>query len=456
MRIAVSSFSLLTVMAYTACSPAGKGFSTSRPLSSIDQSSNAGLPTPDNDSSRDPASIGNSTSYFSNFVLPSGTNLNQLESDFINPVSSSGEDNRYSTAIFGMAKESLKYNTTDLSYETLQIPTQYMNNGMGSLVVQLYKSRDSSLRKAPLAVVLNPLYSGEFDSQMTRYIDYFGKRGFHVLVVVSPWSPDVTTRSPDFMPGDVWTEARMIMEVTDKVVRENLGRENVRGATLIGMSYGAFLAAIVKSYDARTEQPLIDGPTVLLNPPHDIIHSLKNIDRQVSETTQYAFECILGGGINGLVTQILEAQDYNSVDWDETCSKYSFTQAGFNATLVATVGILNLTKDLGLTTSEVLEVTYETYLYDLAKINPKAGESDLGYWMAESKMRGYSKFIVLSSDDDNINEGNNLNQNSYYNFNDSNWVRLTKGGHTGFRSQKSKNPNCGSDWNHCLMNAIYP
>lgn len=434
----------ILLTAYTNCGPVGKGSVTTTPSS--------GLQNPG--SSTNP--LINQSAYFSSYQLPSASSLNQLENDFISPVSNTNSDNRYAAALYGMAKEVLQFQSIDIQFESIEVATQFLNNGSSKLPVQIFKSGTNKIKKAPLAIIVNPLYSGEFAYQMNRYIEYFGQRGFHVAVIASPWSPDVLSRFPTFMPGDVWTEAKMIMEVVDKVARLNIGLENISGTTMVGLSYGAFLSAVVKYYDSKTEQPIIDGPTILLNPPHDIIHSLKNIDRQVQESASVGASCLLSGGFNQLLAKVLSSQSFTEADLNENCSKYFFTTIGFRATLMASVGYLNLTKNLGLSASEVFNITYEQYINDVAKISPKAGESDLGYWLAESKSRGYTKFIVLSSEDDNINENKSLANNLHFNFDDSNWIRLQKGGHTGFRASKSRNPACTTDWNTCMFDLLFP
>ncbi len=392
--------------------------------------------------------------YFSTYTHPTSSEFVALTGKYITQVHPQGIDNRYSAAVYGLTREMIKYETISIAPTRLELTSKFMN---GLLPVQLHIAKNgSSVKRAPIAVILNPLYSGEFTGQMNRFIQYFGSKGYHVLVFMNPWSGDVTSKNPKFMIGDVWKEAEMHIEIMDQVIAQRIGKDNVSGGTLVGLSYGAFLGSIVKAYDQKRTNPVIDGPTLLLSPPHDILKSIKNLDRQIRDSSGLAFNCILKANALTLMSDAKNKTDYNDTNIDETCAKFVMSFVGFQATLKITVANLNDSKKLGLSLSQIASVTYESYMRDIAKLNPTVKETDLGHWMSESKLYGYDKFLVVASADDNINEGVALrNFSYYYGFNTSNSVLLPTGGHTGFRAARSTDTTCGQDWTTCMLNLVY-
>ena len=392
--------------------------------------------------------------YFATYAHPTTTEFVSLTNKYVPQVHPEGIDNRYSAAVYGLTREMVKYETISIKPTKLELTSKFMN---GTLPVNLYIAKNgTTIKRAPIAIILNPLYSGEFTGQMNRFIQYFGAKGYHVLVFMNPWSSDVTSKNPKFMIGDVWREAEMHIEIIDQVIAQRIGANNVSGGTLVGLSYGAFLSSIVKAYDQKRANPVIDGPTLLLSPPHDILKSIKNLDRQITESSGLAFNCVLKGNAFSLLGQAKDKTDYNDTNIDETCAKFVMSFVGFQATLKMTVNNLNNSKNLGLSLAQIASVTYESYMRDIAKLNPTVKETDLGHWMSESKLLGYNKFLVVASADDNINEGVALRNFSYYYlFNTSNSVLLPTGGHTGFRAARSTDTTCGADWTACMLNLVY-
>jgi predicted alpha/beta-fold hydrolase len=436
----IAVIGLITVL-FTNCGKSGAGFSSTT-STSTDTGTNGGGST----------SGGSSNTSLDNVGRLTESEATTLVNNFIPQVAKNGLDNRYSTALFGAAREIVQYQTITTAYKNVYVPTPYLKNG--NLLVRIHKSKNA---KAPLAILLNPLYSDQFAYQMERLMEFYGKKDYHVMVFMNTWSPEVLSKNPSFFPGDIWTEGKMHLELVDKLVTEQFGgRTNIAGATLAGISYGAFMSTIVKAYDQRRANPLITGPTLVINPPHNILQSMKNIDKQIDSINELdILNCTFSGGFLGLVQQAQTVDDYNKTNLSESCSKYLFTRVGFQITLINAVTTMNTPKSLGLTLSQISNMRYNTYMTQVAKLTPPTAEADIGYWMADAKSRGYDKFTVLISADDSINEGNNLANNIYYNYNNTSLIMVPTGGHTGLREAKSRDKTCGKDWTMCFLNAIY-
>lgn len=375
----------------------------------------------------------------------------ELLEDFIPQVDPTGRDNRYSTALFAIAREMIVVKET-VKFTEVEISTPYLKDG--PLKIQLHKSANEV---APLAIIMNPLFSGDFQDQMLRFKEFYAKKGYHVLVFPNTWSPEYLNHNPSFFPGDIWTEAKMHLELFDQLIDGKIGRGRVRGVTLIGLSYGAFLGGVVKAYDQRRSRPLIDGPTLLLNPPHDIVHSLRTIDRQVTEVGLIdGAKCLLNGGLAAIVAAAFKVGDYNEAKLNEACAKYLLTTVGFDLILKYSIASLNFSKKLGLSAKEIAAVTFENYIHKIAKLKPSPSDSDLGYWLSEARKNGYGKILVVNSKDDSINEGNDLKINPYFKFTAQTLLSMPTGGHTGLREAKSAKPGCGPEWIACLLMTIYP
>lgn len=392
------------------------------------------------------------TDYVGSLKPLTSAQASKLVSEFIPQVANDGKDNRYSAALFGVAREMIEYKDIAIHFDDLEVAIPQLTKG--KLPVQFHRS---SKGKAPLAIILNPLYSGEFEAQMSRYKKFYGDKDFHILVFINTWSPLFIDRAPTFMPGDIWKEGQMHLQVIDKLVNEVIGKSNVTGATMVGLSYGAFMSSIVKYYDSQRSPQLITGPVMAVNPPHDIYNSLRNIDRQNAEVNGWTdgLACLLSGGFFNVMQMAAQYDDYNKTVFNEKCAKYVFVKVGFNETLKNAIRGLRTSKGITQTDAQIDAATYQNYMNNIAKLAPKAWETDIGYWMSEAQKTGYNKFLVVISQDDNINEGNSLATNAYFNFNATNLITLPTGGHTGFREGKSTNSSCRKNWESCLLNAVY-
>lgn len=292
----------------------------------------------------------------------------------------------------------------------------------------------------PLVVLINPLFSTFMLRQMQAVANYFIQNGAHVLEFENTWTKGFAkNKNYPFIPGDMWNEARMQLEILNSFTNNKLGgTEHISQVVLIGASYGSFLAAAMKAYDTQSDQPLIQGPTLLLSPPHDIFNSMRNLDRQHQEVlAEKNFRrCFLPHNFLGLLERGFLVKEFNQKPMEENCAKRFLVQFGFFGQLKRIVKMLNKTKHLHLSREKINHITFESYAQDIAKLKPTTEfpheETNIGYWMNISKQSGYDRFVVVTTVDDNINEGLHFADNRYYDFTNTNTIVLPTGGHLGY------------------------
>jgi len=294
--------------------------------------------------------------------------------------------------------------------------------------------------------------------QMQFIANYFIKSGAHVLEFENTWTSSFAkNKNYPFVPGDMWNEARMQLEILKSFTKNKLGGPTqISKVVLIGASYGSFLASVMKAYDAISERPLIQGPTVLLSPPHDILNSMKNLDRQHQEVLAHksSLSCYFPQKFLTLLKRGLLAQDFNQKPLNEKCAKAFLVNFGFFGQLKRIVKMINKSKRLHLSRKKIKQITFESYAQDIAKLQPSTNfpkeETNIGYWMNLSKLNNYDRFIIVTTKDDNINERMDFKDNRYYNFTNSNTLLLPTGGHLGYAGVQLSN----STWMQELLTVI--
>lgn len=379
--------------------------------------------------------------------------LEEVLGKYVVPGGNNKADNRYSSTLFGVTRETIAHHFTFTCHHEEKIPTAMLESGFAPVQLHLVRDEKKNVKPAPLAILLNPMFSGVFEGQMVRFLDFFAARGYHVAVFMNTWSKSITDQKPKFFPGDVIREASLNMELIDYVVNNKIGRANITGATMVGLSYGAFMSSVVKSIDSHRENPLIDGPTLVLEAPTDISRSAENIDRQLEEVAADTAKCTKAN--ISFFAQMLIHSDFNKISNDENCAKQLFLTVGFHDRFHDMLRKFNDAKKLGLSEEQLKSMTFKSYVDGLVKQNVQPGYSDVGYWISDAQKTGYNKFLVLTTLDDNINEGTDLRTNAYARFDNSNLIVLPRGGHTGFRAMKSSDPTCGADWTDCFLKAVY-
>jgi hypothetical protein len=370
----------------------------------------------------------------------------------------------FGASVHGIFREIKRFRKIETSYETPSIVSQFLRSG--GLRVQLHIERrpDGRPAPAPLAIVLNPIFGENAYAQMNRYIDFFGKRGYHVVVFQSTFADAVTAMNPTFFPGDLAQEATMHHQVIQSVIHTRIGPANVTGATLVGLSYGSFLGAVLKAQDAGLEHPLINGPVLLLNPPFDILHSMNNLDRYVREAHEqgdtHCFSAIRPWKVTDfarLLGQGFLNPDASTASIDESCAKGMLSVLGFQGRLEhAAEQLSDSREDVRLSRHEIRNITFDTYINRIARVPNLMGDSRLSHWLGLAKDRGFDRFLILGSSDDFINTGYDLRDDPSEFYSPEHMMMVPTGGNTGLRSAGSNARSCKSGlWFDCLLDRIF-
>ncbi len=367
---------------------------------------------------------------------------------------------RYATSTHGILRQMVigrPLKRRDQRLKKISIPIKTYKNMAVEVRYFIQKTQNSNDLR-PLVVLINPLFSTFSMRQMQFIANYFIKSGAHVLEFENTWTSSFAkNKNYPFVPGDMWNEARMQLEILKSFTKNKLGGPTqISKVVLIGASYGSFLASVMKAYDAISERPLIQGPTVLLSPPHDILNSMKNLDRQHQEVLAHksSLSCYFPQKFLTLLKRGLLAQDFNQKPLNEKCAKAFLVNFGFFGQLKRIVKMINKSKRLHLSRKKIKQITFESYAQDIAKLQPSTNfpkeETNIGYWMNLSKLNNYDRFIIVTTKDDNINERMDFKDNRYYNFTNSNTLLLPTGGHLGYAGVQLSN----STWMQELLTVI--
>lgn len=247
----------------------------------------------------------------------------------------------------------------------------------------------------------------------------------------------------------------MHAEVIDQLVHE-IGEAKVSGATLVGVSYGAFLGAIIKAGDAARKHPLINGPVLLINPPYEILNSAKNLDRFSREALSDISRCFASFNLAGILLNGFLVGDNQRVRMDERCAKVLLNSFGVRDRINHFLTSLDNTLHLALSWLRIINTPFEDYIDNIAHIKREDGQAELNSWLKLARTHGFRSTLVVASADDPINERFDFSRSYAGPIASDQFLEVPTGGHTGLRSAGSRDPNCRSGmWLDCLLKQIY-
>ncbi len=148
--------------------------------------------------------------------------------------------------------------------------------------------RDSrgKIKRAPLVVVLTGIFGHTEDPVAASVISVWKAREAHVLSINNAWTPRYQSFAPAALPGEIREEARIVLDVVEEATLR-IPSGYVSSVSLVGVSYGGFLAAAVAGLDAEAQMSgkkgLIDKTITLISPPIDFSGSMGRFDRGFSQ-----------------------------------------------------------------------------------------------------------------------------------------------------------------------------
>jgi predicted alpha/beta-fold hydrolase len=302
--------------------------------------------------------------------------------------------------------------------------------------------REEKTVRSPLVVVIPGIFSSAVDSRARLLHRRFKKMGYHVAVLPNPWSDVYIKANPNSMPGDVFHEAKVMLELLTDAKRR-VGEENITVTHVVGLSYGGYLAPIVATFDKLDHYNLIDGQTTMVGPPLDMRTTIKKLDKlielEIPEVRDVEFRTLVK-----VIADYLKFRSGDNIS--PTSKKYSrplVVSYGFHKPLLSTLKRLNKVKKMDFipkfeNKEERIEwenqIGFRFYLDEIAPEIRQYLDShfaDLHYWMDKAMALNDGKVRLITAADDFLNTTDIEPYQSKARAEEHTMV-LPSGGHLGF------------------------
>ena len=111
------------------------------------------------------------------------------------------------------------------------------------------------------------------------------EKGHHVVGLGNPLGTWAIKQKPNYTVGNFVRESEVYLDIM-REVHAWLSARGLAGeqVNLVGVSYGGFIGAIIKSMDVARSTKLINGITTLLSPPLIMGHCASNMDHALFQT----------------------------------------------------------------------------------------------------------------------------------------------------------------------------
>ena len=151
----------------------------------------------------------------------------------------------------------------------------------------LVKDESGRIKRAPLVVFITGIFGNPFTGLGRHMIKHLSDNGLHVIGLGNPLGKENLDLKPRYTLASFINESQAFYETT-KVAVKNLRKLSLitNDVTLLGVSYGAFIAAIMKNIDKGEASPLTKK-LILISPPMNITWGLQNMDSLIKESEDY-------------------------------------------------------------------------------------------------------------------------------------------------------------------------
>jgi hypothetical protein len=290
-----------------------------------------------------------------------------------------------------------KRSTPYFGVKTLSIDLgQSFMNSSGETLPFRYYLFENSKGSTGTTVYLPGIFQGLDDEMTYKVVELLLQSGRRVLMIPNPLSPEYLKNYPQDFPGSFHQEAQIIYRIL-KSHRSEISE-------LVGLSYGAFLSAMVASLDSNSEK-FLRGQTTLLFPPFNINESIASLD-EIMEESEVFFKgpkALVGGGFYTYLERTHgQLKAIHQDDLQKGFKRYPFSPGD----------------------RRKLRFSEFNRSHSL-----KIPEDQLMYWMNANWIKDNKRMRVLTSQDDYINHRNR--------FQPSEHVQILKfGGHVGVLSME--------------------
>jgi hypothetical protein len=229
--------------------------------------------------------------------------------------------------------------------------------------------------------------------------------GYHVLTVPNPWGTDFISHKANFKLGDFVKEAQALYQSMRHSILYLEGRELLDGEiSLTGLSYGAFLSAMIKAFDTEQMNPLIDGNVTLFAPPFSLGRTLERLDDAIEEVRHdyLSTNLMLVYYKLRMVCALTKIDDLTQLRRHD--SKGLVIRFAFHEEMINSFTLYNKQWNLDLIPKKRSEREAWRISMDFATYFSRYEKSRVSYWIQKSINNGFNNIRLHAAEDDFLND----------------------------------------------------
>lgn len=345
----------------------------------------------------------------------------------------------FASTMLGVCKvDKIKYKHIEKALiEKRRVRVDSMNSGRLNSVFVL-QNQDEEAIPAKLMFVLPGAFTTTQSPQPVRMAKRFFKRGYHVVTLPNPWGLEFIKERPYFTMGSFVKEGEAIYMAMRSAVERLKARGLIIGeVSVMGISGGGYLTAMVAGLDSISGNPILSGYATSIAAPMIWSQTMKHLDGYMKEVKE---------GLNTRLIRLLPAywkicKADSQRDFDKELlekAKLLTIHSGFHSHMINSVELFDKLNNL----NSIPKKGYKKWRKNLnfAKfydrynprgkilLNSKWGRIDT--WVKLAKDNGYNKLRILTSLDDFLNVPEVFQE---LNIEEDRLLLIPFGGHWGIR-----------------------
>jgi predicted alpha/beta-fold hydrolase len=323
----------------------------------------------------------------------------------------------YVGTLWGNKCQDRKFDKTpaDISEALYQAPNLYTEQKYLTVKIQIRTDKDKKPMPGPLMVLIPGAFANLDDHAGINWSHRFIALGYHVLTVPNPWGTDFVSHKAAIKLGDFEKEAKALYQSIRTSIEYLENRELIDGEiSMTGLSYGAFLSAMIKAVDSEHQNPLIDGNVTLFGPPFSLGRTLERLDDAIDEIRQDYLSTNLMYVYYKLrmVCALSNIDDLTQLRRHD--SKGLVTRFAFHEEMIRSLTLYNKLWNLDLIPTKRSEreawrigMDFRTYFSRYAPellSNLYSEKTRVSYWIGRAISRGFNNIRLHTAEDDFLND----------------------------------------------------
>ncbi|MAW07170.1 MAG: hypothetical protein CME61_02690 [Halobacteriovoraceae bacterium] len=305
-----------------------------------------------------------------------------------------------------------KYKLDEINADFFQSPINnpYFFSEKSILNFFLVKNENGHLKKAPLVIFMTGIFGGPFTGLGRHMVKRLTDSGFHVISLGNPLGEENLKLKPKYPLASFINEAEAYW-VNVKLGVQNLKRLNLisENISMIGVSYGGFITAIMRKFDQSEASPFIKK-LVLISPPLNMGIGLGNMDQLILESEKYRDKSDLWFDLKSI--KYCLSPPRVSSEKEKEIAQAIFAHSGFQRDMADKVSLADSIYDWHLVPKysktayrnwrrRFLFNDYFNDFFPVLKRLYYSRASDLGYWLDFKNKNN----LIFSASDDPLNYG---------------------------------------------------